>query len=185
MKTLIFALIVAGNLISDTARAITPEVALQMAFENSPLIQKSEAQKQEVSWKKVEGFSVLLPTVKFSANHFFEKKYEYLDMVMGGSLTSLPQIFPASSATLEAKWLLFDGLANVNTYRASRANMNAAEAEDAWVKFQLDREVNLAYTKVVAAKKLSEVAEQNRPSCIHLPQKTRFFKSTSSPTLET
>jgi len=161
MKNRIFSLILIDLLVSSVSHAVTIESALQTALENSPITQKAEAQKEEASWKKTEGLSILLPTIDFSANHFFEKKYEYLDLVMGGNPVSFPQIFPSSSATLEVKWMLFDGLANVNTFRASSRSKSAAEADYEWARFQLDREVNLAYAKVVAAKKLSDVAEQN------------------------
>ena len=142
-------------------RVLAPEAAIHAAYENSPLAQKVEAQKEEASWKKVEGLSVFLPTLDFTANHFFEKKYQYLDLVFAGNPISFPQIFPSSSASLDAKWTLFDGFMNVNSYKAGSRIKTAGEEEFEWGIFRLGREVSLAYAKVVTAKKLSEVSEQN------------------------
>ena len=92
---------------------------------------------------------------------FFEKKYQVLDLTFNGNPTQIPQIFPTSSATVEAKWLLFDGLNNVSNYRGAQSIKKASESNYAWTHFQLDHDVKLAYLKLVAAKKLEDVAEQN------------------------
>ena len=139
----------------------SPEAALQKAMDQSPELQKMEAQKDEARWKKIEGFSTFLPTISLNANHFFEKKYELLDITFSGNPVEIPQIFPSSSATLEAKWFFFDGFMNVNTFRAGSSFQAAADADFEWAHFQLDHDVKLAYAKVVSAKKLADVADQN------------------------
>lgn len=144
-----------------SGQSFTLEGAVQSAFEHSPELQKMEAKYQEAKWQNVEGFSAFLPIVSVSATHFFETKYQLLDVPFGGKPVEIPQIFPSSSAGLSAKWILFDGLANINTFNASTLVKTAGEKEYLWAKFELERKVSLAYAKVVAAKKLDDVAEEN------------------------
>ena len=150
-----------SSTLAHATQALTLDAALQSAFQNSPTLQKLEAQKEQAKWQGIEGAMVFVPTVGLTANHFFEKKYQLLDVPFGGQNVEIPQIFPSSSAALSAKWTLFDGLANVNTYRASSHIQSAGEKEYLWAKFELERKVTLAYAKVVAAKKLNDVADEN------------------------
>ncbi len=143
-------------------KTYTLNEALSTAVEHSPVLQKSQASLDEMRWKNTEGASVFLPSLQLTANHFFERKYQLLDVSIGGGpVIEIPQIFPSSSATLAANWLLFDGFGNVNTYRATRDLKNAAQADYEWTEFQLAQDVKLQYARVVSAKKLKEVAEQN------------------------
>jgi outer membrane protein TolC len=143
-------------------KSYTLDQALSTATENSPALQKAEASAEEYKWKNIEGFSVFLPKIDVAASHYLLKKYQFIDVSLnGGAPLSIPQIFPSTSAAIEAQWLLFDGLSNVNTYRASNHLKSAAEADYTWAKFSTDKDVKLAYAKVVAAKKLEDVAEQN------------------------
>lgn len=146
----------------ETTPALSLGEAVSQANEHSPLLQKKEAERSEGKWRQIEGTSVFLPTVTLSGTHFFEKRYQYLNIPgAGGTTTVFPQIFPTTSGTLSAKWLLFDGLANVNTFQAANKAKSAAEKEYEWAKYQLEREVSLAYSKIIAAKKLDDVAEEN------------------------
>jgi outer membrane protein TolC len=135
--------------------------ALEQAKSNSPQLLKMEAAKDEAGWKNAEGASVFLPTVRVLGHHYFAKRYEYLDLDFGGAPITFPQIFPSSAGTMEGNWLLFDGLANVNTFRSTSKIKSAGEHDYEWAKFQLEQDVRLAYAKVVAAKKLNDVAQQN------------------------
>jgi outer membrane protein TolC len=144
-----------------TTHRYTLDEAMNIATQNSPTLQKSEAYAEEMSWKNTEGLSAFLPKVDLSASHFLIKKYQYIDILFGGNPTSIPQIFPTTGATLGAQWLLFDGLANVNTYRATSHLKKAAAADFDWAKFSTAKEVKLAYSHVVAARKLQDVADQN------------------------
>jgi outer membrane protein TolC len=143
------------------AQALSLEEALQTGVKNSPAIQKAEAKRDEGKWKGMEGLSVFLPNVKVSAAHYFEKRYQLLDVPFNGINAEIPQIFPTSSATLDAKWLLFDGLQNVEFYKGAQAFKASAESNYQWVNFLAAHEVVLTYYKVVAARKLEEVANQN------------------------
>lgn len=151
----------ADELSAPGAKIYSLDQALTTAGQNSPALQKAEAARDEMGWKKVEGFSMFLPKLDINANRFLLKKYQFIDIPFNGVPVSIPQIFPTTSASLEGQWLLFDGLSNVNTYRASDHLKKAAESDYQWNKFSLDKDVRLAYARVVAAKKLEDVAEQN------------------------
>ncbi|MBS1958133.1 MAG: TolC family protein [Bdellovibrionales bacterium] len=143
------------------SETLTLDQAIFKATQNSPTLQKAEAQAQEGRWRKIEGTILLAPSIELSANHFFVKRYQYLDLEFGGAPVSIPQIFPTSGATVEAKWLLFDGLANLDRYRAADYSKDADEQNFDWTRFQLQEDVTLAYFKVVANKKLKDAADQN------------------------
>ena len=135
---------------------------IQTALENSPILQRSEAELKEGEWKNAEGISGLLPVITITGNHFFEKKYQLLDVSIGGGpLVQIPQIFPSTSASVSARWTLFDGLSNINHMRSGQNQKKAAEARYHWEKFTLEREVTLAYYKWIAATRLLEVAKEN------------------------
>ena len=153
-----------GLSVSQNAKAAysyTLASALQAASGNSPVLQKAEALRDQGKWRGVEGATVFLPTLTLSGTHFFAKKYQILNIMTGGFPSEFPQIFPTTSATVEAKWLLFDGLSNVSNFRAARSLKNASESNYTWARFQLEHDVTLAYLKVIASKKLEEVSNQN------------------------
>lgn len=146
---------------ASTQAVLSLDQAISTASQNSPVLQKSEAAMEEMKWKNVEGFSVFLPKVDISASHFLLKKYQFVDLVFAGAPTSIPQIFPTTGATVNAQWLIFDGFNNTNSYMATRRLKQAAESDYTWAKFSLEHDVKLAYTKVIASKKLEDVSEQN------------------------
>ena len=146
---------------ADAAMPYTLQSAMGVATEHSPLLQKAEAARDEGQWKGVEGAGVFLPTVTLSGTHFFEKKYQLLNINTANGPSVIPQIFPTSSATVEAKWIFFDGLSNLSHFKAAQSIKKAGESSFKWARFQLQHEVTLAYVKVIAAKKLEDVSGQN------------------------
>ncbi len=132
--------------------------SIQTAMQNSPALQKADAARTEGKWKGIEGVSTFLPTVGLTANHYFDKKFQVINLASGSQFES---IFPTSSATIEAKWTLFDGLQNIYQFKSGQNLKKASEANYEWAKFELEHNITLAYEKVVAAKKLEEVSEQN------------------------
>jgi len=117
---------------------------------------------KEGEWKRKEGFSVFLPTVSLNASHYFDRKFQLINVPLGGGpIVEFPQIFPSTSANLSARWVLFDGLANLHLYQSGSRAEDAAKEQYDWAKFQLEREVLLAYSRVIAARKLESVAREN------------------------
>ena len=139
----------------------THDEAISEAYQHSPSLQRTEAQRDQAKWKSVEAFGTFLPNLQIQGNHYLDKKFENLNLVFGGGPIVIPQIYPTSSAALQANWLLFDGLANTSTYRSALYLKDAAEENFSWARFQLEQDVKLAYSKVVAAKRLEDVADQN------------------------
>ena len=146
------------------ARASFPETIqplVRIAVEHSPALKKAEAGMKEGDWKNLEGISNFLPTLSFGANHIFEKRYQYLDIAFNGNPVEFPQIFPSSSGSLSLRWNLFDGLQNYHLFRSAARTRDAAEAQYHWARFQLERDVALAYYRFVAARRLEEAAKEN------------------------
>ena len=135
--------------------------AISSGIQNSPSLLKAEAKRSEGKWKGVEGFSVFLPILTLSGSHFFEKKYQLLDVPFGGRVQEIPQIFPSSSLTLDAKLLLFDGFQNIALFNAAQNFKDGTDASYQWTLFQAARDISIAYAKVVASKQLEEVGRQN------------------------
>jgi outer membrane protein TolC len=149
-------------LIQEASASTNLSGLIDFAIEHSPVLQKHEAQRSEGKWKKGEGISYLLPTLNLNASHIIDKKYQYLNIPFGGGpIVEFPQIFPSSSASLSARWTLFDGLANINLFRSGLRASSAAESRYQWERFQLTQEVTLAYSKYLASKALEEVAKSN------------------------
>jgi outer membrane protein TolC len=135
--------------------------AYDAAEQNSPTLQKSQSKAEEMKWKNFEGLSGFLPTLQVQVDRFIDERYELLDVPFDGANVEIPQIFPTSSLTLQANWMLFDGFGNVNNYDSTKALKSAAESEYDWARFQLHEDVKLQYAKVIANKKLQDVAQEN------------------------
>lgn len=130
---------------------------------DSPSYKQAQSQADEATWKKVETFSVFLPSVSLTGNYYFTKKYAVTDFQFAGAktVTEIPQVYPTSAFILNGQWLLFDGFANIHHFQAARYEDKAAQENFQWNKFYLEREVVLQFYQALAAKKLYEVAEQN------------------------
>lgn len=164
--------------LSSAAATLDLGQAVDEALQNSPKIQRSESERSEAHWKKIENVSGFLPNVSASGNHLFDKKYALTDISFGGAPISVPQIIPTTQVGLTGVLPLFDGFANVNRYRAASANEDAAEQDLGWARFQLEREVTLNYYKALGAKLLETVAEQNvRTLEDHLKDSRLFRKA--------
>lgn len=138
-------------------QTLTLDQALSTAIESSPTLQKAEAQQNEMHWKKTEGFSNFLPTLSVVGSRDLVERYQTVQYPTG----PIAEIFPLTQAGLQTKWLLFDGLANVDHYRSASFLSRSADANFDWTRFQLQEDVTLAYQHVVAAKKLADVADEN------------------------
>lgn len=143
------------------AESLSLQDALGTASQNSPEIQRSAAARDEAHWKRVENYSLFLPSVNAGATHLLDKKYVFTDIEFGGAPASIPGIVPTTTYGLNAEWSLFDGFASTNRYRASRMLETAAEREQEWAAFRVQREVTLQFYRALAAKTLQEVAANN------------------------
>jgi outer membrane protein TolC len=149
------------TLTASAASSYDYEGALKEASVNSPALQKMEATRDEMKWKGLEGEAAFLPEFSVNGSHYFEKRYQLLTVPFNGNIVSFPQIFPSSALSLDAKWLIFDGFANVQKYKGAQLMKTAGESDYQWAKFQLEEDVKLAYDRVVAAKQLLSVSDEN------------------------
>lgn len=158
------SLILIQSLLMTASTAFSETLTLQQALSeasHSPQVSKAEAYRDEIVWKKVEAVSAFLPTITGNINYLTNKKYALTDINLGESPASVPQIVPTTNYTLSARWNVFDGFASTNRFWAAQAFEESATLEYDWVKFQTDRQVLLAYYKVLAAEQVKLVAEQN------------------------
>ena len=158
------------------ASSLSLSTAVNEALKDSPSLQKAQSVLSETKWKRVENLSGLIPSLSASASHLFEKKYALTDVTLGGAAVVVPQIIPSTTYNLSARLPVFDGLANINRYRSGVDFSQAAEHDFNWARFQLEREVVLAYYRAIAAKRLEEVAEQNLHNLEDHLKDVRLFK---------
>lgn len=157
-------IILIHSLLMAASTAFSEPLTLQQAVgeaSHSPQVTKAEAYRDEQDWKKVEAGSAFLPTLTGNINYLTNKKYALTDINLGGNPASVPQIVPTTNYTLSARWNLFDGFASTNRFFAAQAFDESAMYEYDWTKFQTDRQVMLAFYKVLAAEQVKLVADQN------------------------
>ncbi|MGE3260682.1 MAG: TolC family protein [Bacteriovoracia bacterium] len=164
--------------VTTQAAPLSLSDAISEALQDSPRIQRSESEREQAHWKKIENTAGFLPSVSASGQRLLEKKYAFTDISFNGSPSSIPQIVPTTTISLLGQIPIFDGFANINRYRAASASEDAANQDLDWSRFQLEREVTLLYFKALGAKVLEQVAEQNiRTLNDHLKDSRLFRKA--------
>ncbi len=143
------------------AKSLTLDEALQLGLQNSPKVQKAKAASEEAHWKKVEAYGGFLPSVSVSAQHLFSKQYQFLDVNLGAGATTIPQVIPSNSWSLNANLPLFDGFSSVNRSRAASLVEEAADNDYQWSRLQAEKEIQLKFAQALAAQKLKSVSQQN------------------------
>ena len=158
--------------------ALTLDSALSEGSQNSPRLQKAEAAAKEASWKQTETLSNFLPSLNASFAHYFDKKYQFNDVVLGGNTVDIPLIFPANAAYVNATLPVFEGFSSMNRYSAARLQSEAATKDFDWTRFQVEQDIRLKYYQALAAQKTLEVAQQNLATITeHLQQVQTLKKS--------
>jgi len=142
--------------------ALTLEEAITEARTHSPTVRKAQAAADENSWRKTEvlgqGF---MPKLTATANHYFNSKYEVLDVNVGAGAVAIPLIYPETTVGFGVQVPLFDGLANVEHLKAASLLERAAQEDLEHAEFQLDQDTKLAFYQALAAQQLEDVAEEN------------------------
>lgn len=141
--------------------SLTLEVALREAPDGSPELKRAKALADAASWRTWEALSAHLPQLTASATHFFDAKYQRSHIRLGGNEVVIPGGYPQTQATLEASWMLFDGLASWNRYQAARMASQAESLQFSRSRFLLEQEIREKFYQALASKVLVEVADQN------------------------
>ena len=164
---------------SFAAEAIGLSQAIQEALSNSPRLKQSESQTEGARWKHTEAVAGHMPNLSASANYLTNKKYLLTDVTLPGSSAalSIPQIIPTTLMSLTAQVPLFDGFATTNRVSATNQFTASSETDLEWQKFQLEREVILAFYRSIAAEQLNLVAQQNLRTLEDHLHDVRLFKT--------
>lgn len=134
------------------------EQALSEGLSNNPQLKSNEAATYEAEAKKREAFGGYLPRVDLVAGHFFDLKYQQIQI----SPTSVfESIYPKTSYGAQATLNLFDGLKTSYSYSASKENATAAELEHEHAKMAAENAIRLKYYQALGAQVLANVAEAN------------------------
>jgi outer membrane protein TolC len=181
-RNFIFALLTVVLLpqFSSAQNALTLDEAVKKALGTSPAIQKSEARIYETKWKKRELYSAFLPSLSATGTHLLSKEYVLNSVPIGGSPipSVIPIIVPDTNLIFSAQYPLFDGLILFDRWSAANHSIEAADYESIWAKFRIQRDVELAFYKTIAAQQLLAVAEQNVKTLLdHLRDVQLFQKS--------
>ncbi len=173
-----------------TARAdagLTLAGALSEAHTHSPALAKAKALSSEAGWRKLDALAGNLPKLSASANHFFDEKYQTLNINFGGAPITFPEIYPQTTISLNASWTVFDGFSTPFAFAAANLNKAAADLDLARAEITLDSDVQLRFYQALGAQLLANVAEQNLKTLQDHLQKTRDLlnrgKSTKFDTL--
>lgn len=151
------------GVVTATSGSLDLSTAQRETLEHSPTYRKALSQEQEASWGHAEALSEgFLPHVSVEGTYYLNNRY-----AKEGTLTpnapseASVENFPDANVTLDAELILFDGLRNVNRLSAAKDQHEAARLLSCWTAFKLQQEVRLAFYKALAARKLSEMADEN------------------------
>lgn len=144
-------------------QTLTLEEAQKEAVERSPLYHESQAAEREASWGQFEALSQgFLPHVSIDGKYFMSEKYgEEMIAFSGPNLIPFVENFPVATLTLDAQYDLFDGLRNIHSLNAANNRHEAAKILSDWSEFQLREHLRLGFAQALAAKKISDMADQN------------------------
>ncbi|HVM33061.1 MAG TPA: TolC family protein [bacterium] len=145
--------------------SLTLEAAQKEALVNSPVYRRSQDAEQEAGWGQLEAISDgFLPHLRVKGQYFLpDPEYSNLHVAFPGSSQPItfPGIYPEKTLSLDADLDLFDGFKNVHKLDAANNSHQAAKILSDWAWLQLQEEIRLKFNQVLAAKLLSDMADQN------------------------
>jgi outer membrane protein TolC len=176
---IVLATITAAMAQYATAADLTLSDSLTQAEQNSPMVRKADAAKEEASWKKTEAFSIFLPRINATGSRLLDEKFMTLPVPQpDGSFTIFPMIEPYTNWGVNASWVFFDGLANYDHYSSASYYSDAAQKDADWARFQVHQDVKVKFYRALAAVELEKVANQNVKTLEdHLTRARALFKS--------
>jgi outer membrane protein len=162
-------LVAAGLMLAATVGAQEPTVltierALEMAREYNPAYRRALAQDEASGAGVRAGFGAFLPSLNASLNWNGNRNTTQIGEddfgrpILGDSSVT----FESSSASqgVSSSITLFDGLQNLNNYRAAQASADAADATVSQQGIAIEAEVARRFYSAVQARRLIDVEEQ-------------------------
>jgi len=156
---------------TSSSTALTLEQAQKEALEHSPEYHQALSREKETSWGQVEAVSEgFLPHISLGAQHFFNNElfsntsYNYTDITVkfpgAPDFITFPGIYPNTTLTLGAQYDLFDGFKNIHKLDAANNRHEATRILADLSLLQLGELVRLNFYEALAAKLLSDQADQ-------------------------
>lgn len=130
-------------------------------LDHSPVALQARSAREEARAQSHVGFSGLIPRFDLKAKHDFTAQYESVPVVLNGLDVAVPVVFPRTAVGVEARWTIFDGLANLRHYQATLDSYHASEHESTRREFEVDKQIELAFFRALAARRFEEVAAEN------------------------
>ncbi|MBC7537608.1 MAG: TolC family protein [Bacteriovorax sp.] len=160
MSTAHLSIVVAGLFCSGSfaESGLSLNQAMDEGLKNNPQLKASWAALSEAQWKKKESLGGFLPKVDIVANHFFDLKYQEIQITPTSIFES---IYPKTSYGAQATLNLFDGMKTTYFNNASKANVEAADYELNHTKMATENSISLKYFQALGAQVLASVAESN------------------------
>ncbi len=162
-------------------KPLTLQEALSQ-FDQSPKVEKAASVLEELSWKRVETLSGFLPKLTANASRLLDARLVYVDIALGPTTQSIPQVIPKTVYGLGADWTVFDGLANFERLKGAQAFERAAKKDLDWARFQGSRDVVLFFYRALAAQTLKDVAASNLKTLEDHLNDVRLFKKAGAGT---
>jgi outer membrane protein TolC len=125
--------------------------AIDEALARSPTQRAARATSVGRGWQQQLAWASMLPRLDVFAAHTLT--YRFATEATGATPTEgvVALKSPLTELGLAMFYPAFDGLQNVRRIRASALHRQAAESEEAWAAFVLQRQVRLVYRRVQAA----------------------------------
>jgi len=137
---------------------LTLNQALIEGIENNHELKSAHSVYEVAHWKKREVLGNFLPKIDIVANHFFDLKYQQIQI----SPTSIfESTYPKTSFGAVASLNLFDGFRTSYNYMGSLKIEEAAELEYEHNKILTENSIRLKYFQALGAQVLASLAETN------------------------
>jgi len=144
--------------VSFASNGLNLNQAIEEGLKNNPQVKVSSAANSEALWKKKETFGSYLPKIDAIANHFFDLKYQQIQLSPGSVFEST---YPVTTVGLQASLNLFDGFRTTYLYSAAASNVDASDFELRHAVMVAENSIRLKFFQALGAQVLLNVAEIN------------------------
>jgi outer membrane protein TolC len=141
--------------------ALSLDAALQEGLREAPALRAADAQQDAARAQEAQSLAGLLPSVRLEANHAMDLQYQEVPVALGALNINFPVTYPHTDFSVEADEMLFDGFASLSKFQAQSSLSQASRLEVERKAFEVAREIELDYDRVLAAQQFSAVAKEN------------------------